>query len=96
MRDHWSYDRAKRIGNDGTRWHFVSRNAFGLPYEEQPVEYYFRNDERTVFGVLRFAHRKDNPYRDYKTVINKIMNNAEFRESLLDSDTKDIWHRNWK
>lgn len=98
MDDYWIYDREKRVGHDGIRWHFVRREVRNPPrdYDEQPIEYYFRNDERTVFGVLRFERRKDVPYRGYMTLINKIMNNAEFRESLLDLDTKGIWNRNWK
>lgn len=67
-----------------------------IPYEERPFEIYFRDDERTVFGVLRFERRKDNPYRDYEMMVNKIMNDADFRNSLVDPETESIWNRNWK
>lgn len=80
------------------RWHFVSRYFLGgdTDFGEQPYELYFRNDERTEFGLVRFERRKDNPYRDYETLVNKIINNIEFRKTLLKPDTEDIWNRNWK
>lgn len=46
--------------------------------------------------MLRFEKRKDNPYRNYEILVNKIMNNDEFRKTLLDAETKDVWNRNWK
>ncbi len=29
-------------------------------------------------------------------MINKIMNDVDFRESLLAPETKSMWNRNWK
>ncbi len=94
----WSYDKDARLDKKGNRWHFVRRDIVNrqLPYEDQSFEIYFRDDARTEFGVLKFPRRKENPYRDYMTMINKIMNDTEFRKSLLDSETKSVWRRNWK
>jgi len=58
---------------------------------EQPYALYFRDDERTVFGVLRFERSKDNPYSSFATVTRKIMDDAEFRESLIDEGSKKVW-----
>lgn len=94
----WFYDKQKRIDKKGKRWHFVHRDWDGLesPYEEQPDEYYFRDDARTVFGVLRFEKRKENPFRSYEVMANKIMNDAEFRNTLLAPETKSVWSKSWK
>jgi hypothetical protein len=96
MGEMWSYDKVKRLDNKGQRWHFVSRYFFIEGVEDTPYELYFRNDERTECGLLRFERSKDNPYRDYVAVVTKIMNNARFRESLLDPETKDVWNKSWK
>lgn len=98
MNDTWSYDKDKRFDKKGKRWHFVYRsiNDTDTAYEERPSEVYFRDDDRTVFGLLRFEKRKDNPYRDYLTVITKIMNNDVFRQTLLNPDTEQIWQKGWK
>lgn len=94
----WSYDKTKRLDNKGKRWHFVNHYLWGTKgsSENQLFELYFRNDERTEFGLLRFERREDNPYRDYETTIKKIMNNSEFRKELLKPETEIIWNRNWK
>lgn len=94
----WSYERKKRCDRTGARWHFASRlpcRSDG-PWEEQPFELYFRSDDRTEFGVLRFEHRKDNPYRDYEAMVTKIMNDEGFRRTLLDAATADVWLKSWK
>ncbi len=59
--------------------------------DEQPYALYFRNDERTVFGVLRFERSKDNPYSSFATVTRKIIEDAEFRVSLMDEGSKKVW-----
>ena len=94
----WSYERKQRVNKRGARWHFVSRSVVDpeAPYEERPFELYFRNDDRTEFGVLRFERRKDNPYRDYVACVTKIMNDSDFRQTLLDPDTASVWRRSWK
>jgi hypothetical protein len=94
----WTYEKQKRFDKKGRRWHFVYHDLDGsnIPYEEQPIEFYFRDDERMMFGVLRFERRKDNPYRDYEVMVNKIMNDADLRNSLIDPETESIWNRNWK
>jgi hypothetical protein len=94
----WSYERKRRRDKTGMRWHFVSRSIIDpdVPYQERPFELYFRNDDRTEFGPLRFEKRKDNPARNYEALVFKIMNNAEFRRSVLDPDTKNVWRRSWK
>ncbi len=63
---------------------------------EQPFEVYFRNHEKTVFGVLSFERYTDIPYRKVEMIENKIMNNDEFRKSLIDPETESIWKRKWK
>ena len=94
----WNYDKDARFDRKGNRWHFVRRDIMNneLPYWEQPFELYFRDDARTEFGVLKFDRRKDNPYRRYMTMINKIMNDKEFRKTLFDPETKSVWRRSWK
>ena len=70
---------------------------FSVPEgQDEPREIYFRNDIRTEFGVIRFERLQDNPYRDYVTLVNKIMNNDEFRSSLLRPETEIVWKKNWK
>ncbi len=59
--------------------------------DEQPYALFFRDDERTVFGVLRFERAKDNPYQSLDTVTRKIMDDGEFRATLLDDDSKRVW-----
>src|SRR5438445_4553226 len=94
----WSYERKRRRDKKGTRWHFVIRWVVDpeIPYEERPFELYFRNDDRTEFGLLRFERRKNNPYRDYEAIVTKIMNDAAFRRPLLDPETASVWRRTWK
>ena len=98
MKDSWTYDKAKRFDKKGDRWHFARRDFYetDIAYDDRPVEVYFRSDDRSTFGVLRFEHQKDIPYRSYEAMINKIMNDLRFRESLLAPETKSIWNRNWK
>ena len=59
--------------------------------DEQPYALHFRNDERTVFGVLRFDRSKDNPYPSLATVARKIMDDDDFRLSLIDEGSKRVW-----
>jgi hypothetical protein len=98
MSEMWSYDKMKRLDLKGRRWHFVHHYTWGEKgsSENQPFELYFRNDERTEFGLLRFNRQEDNPYRNYDITINKIMNNVEFRKTLLNPETEAVWNRNWK
>ena len=63
----------------------------GRASDEQPYELYFCDDERTAFGVLRFERSKDNPFRSLATVTRKIMDDDEFRETLIDDKTKRYW-----
>jgi hypothetical protein len=97
MKETWSYDKEKRVDKKGNRWYFVRHDVIdNCPYEERPVEWYFRNDNRTVFGVFRVDRQKEIPYRDYETMIRSIMNKTEFRETLVDPETQAIWQKNWK
>ena len=97
MKDLWSYDKTKRFDRNGQRWHFVMRYFHSIAEgEDEPREIYFRNDDRAEFGILRFERVQDNPYRDYVTIVNKIMNNVPFRRLLLDPETASIWKKNWK
>ena len=96
MDDHWSYQRGKTYDKQGVRWHFVYRFFEVSPGEDEPREIYFRNDDKTEYGMLRFERLKDNPYRDFETIINKIMNNRPFRMPLIDMDTAREWSKGWK
>jgi hypothetical protein len=98
MKQMWTYDKDKRFDQKGDRWHFVRCDFYDtdVAYEDRSVEIYFRSDDRSTFGVLRFERQKDIPYRNYEVMINKIMNDVPFRESLLVPETKSIWNRNWK
>ena len=80
------------------QWHFVHHYIWekDVNSDESPFELYFKNDDRTEFGLLRYEKRKDNPYRDWEKLFEKIMNNTEFRKTLLNDETKSIWNRNWK
>ena len=97
MKEFWSNDKTRHTDRRGKRWHFVQRYIFetSTPCED-PYELYFRNDDGSEYGVLRFERRKDNPYRDYNLVVTKIMNNRTFRRTLLDPETKAVWRKNWK
>ncbi len=92
----WSYNKTKQFDNNGKRWHFVSHYIFLKDENDEPFEIYFRNDERTEFGLIRFERRKDFPYRNYEVLANKIMNNSDFRKTLLNAETEDVWNKNWK
>lgn len=93
MTELWSYEKKKRVDSRGTRWHFMHHDVVvaDLAYEERPYELYFRDDAGTTFGLLRFERRKDNPYRDYELIVRKIMEDSEFRKTLLDPSTKGFW-----
>jgi hypothetical protein len=52
-------------------------------------ELYFRDDERTVFGVLRFGPAS--PFPGLATVARKIMYDAEYPAGLLDDESKKVW-----
>jgi hypothetical protein len=93
VKELWSYEKLKRLDANGKRWHFMSHDVWlpDIPYEEQPFELYFRNDAKTVYGLLKFERRKDNPYRDYDLIVRNIMDDKRFREGLLNPDTKVVW-----
>lgn len=97
MKDHWSYDKKKHLDNSGEQWHFVWRSFIDedTPYEERPVEVYFRNASRTYFGCLRIEHSKDNPYK-YEKLVEKVMRSPEFREEHKSLETENVWSKNWK
>jgi len=98
MKEMWTYDKAKHFDKEGGRWHFVRLDFYEthVIYEDRRVEIYFRSDDRSTFGMLRFERQKDIPYRSYDVMITKIMNDARFRESLTAPETKSVWNRNWK
>jgi len=96
MSETWSYDKVRRFDGNGKRWHFVSVTRFPAGANSHEYEVYFRDDERTEFGLLRFERFADNPYRDLDAIAAKIMNNAEFRGTLLNPETEDVWLKSWK
>ena len=96
MRDEWTYHRTKKYDKHRMRWHFVTRYFHPNEDEDEPREVYFRNDDETEYGMVRFESIKDMPYRDWDFLMNKILTNLPFRRSLLAEDTKSIWRKNWK
>jgi hypothetical protein len=91
--DIWSYQEKRYVSRRGDRWHFMFHHQQlpQVPADEQPYALYFRSDDRSEFGILRFDHAKDNPYRDLSTVTRKIMDDAAFRATLLDPATEGVW-----
>lgn len=96
MQDEWTYHRAKKFDRHRVRWHFVTRYFYAAEGQDEPRELYFRNDDATEFGMLRFEKLQDNPYRDWDAIVTKILNNVPFRRSLLDEETAAVWKKNWK
>mgnify|MGYP000016900826 CR=1 FL=1 len=97
MNEHWSYSTKKRTDKSGEKWHFVTRNFMdsNVEYAESPVEYYFRNDSRTYFGMVKFERRKDVPYM-FEKFTEKVMFNSEFRQNNEKPESKSAWSKNWK
>jgi hypothetical protein len=89
----WSCQPKKFRDKRGGRWHFMFHDRYldDRAPDEQPYALYFRNDGSTVFGVLRFDRAKDNPYQSLATVTRKIMDDTEFRATLLDEASKKVW-----
>jgi len=89
----WSLHQKKFYDCNGGRWYFLFHHLYltDREPEEQPYALYFRNEERTVFGVLRFEHSRDNPYISFATVARKIMEDTEFRSSLVDEGSEKVW-----
>ena len=96
MVEDWTYHRAKKFDRNRVRWHFVTRYFHVDEGADEPRELYFRNDDSTEFGMLRFEKLQDNPYRDWDAIVTKILNNVPFRRSLLDEETASVWKKNWK
>lgn len=96
--ENWSYDRSKRISADGTQWHFVTHDFpyDDIDYDEAGFEIYFRDEHRSVYGVVKFERRKDFPYSNYEKFVEKIMNNKDYREQYLASDSSTVWLKSWK
>ncbi len=97
MREHWSYSKEDHKDTKGQRWHFVTCSYMDdeLDYSETPIEIYFRNDERTYFGSVRFERKKENPYR-FEKLVEKVMKSEDFRQKCLDPESNSVWSRNWK
>ena len=89
----WSSHTKKFHDRNGSRWYFMFHHQYieDRAPDEQPYALYFRNDERTVFGVLRFERSKDNPYPSFAAVARKIMDDDAFRESLIGEGSKKVW-----
>jgi len=103
MREAWDYDRQKWADEKGKRWHFAQHHTWEADVEhwyedrtgDRPYVLYFRDDARTIFGVVKYPRCRDNPYQ-YDKLRQKIMNDAEFRSKFVDPKTKKIWRRSWK
>jgi hypothetical protein len=98
MSELFSYEKKKRVDEQGRRWHFVYHDLGdeSVPYDERPYELLFRDDERREFGRIRFDRRKDNPFRDYEALVVKILGDPKFRLSLSDPASENLWRRSWK
>ena len=97
MREHWSYSKQNYKDSKGQKWHFVTCSFMSdeLDYSETPIEIYFRNNDRTYFGCIRFERKKDNPYK-FAKLAEKVMANQEFREQCIAPESEEVWSRNWK
>jgi len=97
MRDHWSYDNSNYLDSNGEQWHFVWRSFLSetVPYEERPVEIYFRNEARSFYGLIRFENSKDNPYK-YEKLVEKVIRNREFRQTHEKPESETVWLKSWK
>ena len=91
--DTWSAHIKKFHDKHGGRWYFMFHHRYldDREPDEQPYVLHFRNDERTIFGVLRFEHSKDNPYASFAAVTRKIMDDDDFRALLVDDGSKKVW-----
>ena len=89
----WSSHTKKLHDKNGGRWYFMFHHRYldDRAPDEQPYALHFRNDERTVFGVLRFERSKDNPHGSFAHVTRKIMDDEAFRSSLLDEGSQKVW-----
>lgn len=94
--EEWTYHRTKRYDKKRMRWHFATRYFYVAEGEDEPREVYFRNDDTTEYGMLRFERLKDNPYRDLDQIVTKIMSNKPFRKSLHTEVAANIWRKDWK
>ena len=96
VKDEWTYHRGKKFDRNRMRWHFVTHYCYVDEGTDEPRELYFRNDEETEFGMIRFDRIKDFPYRDWDFLMNTIMSHVPFRRALLEEGTRGIWKKNWK
>lgn len=97
MREFWHHSKFKHLDKKGQQWHFVTCDYMSdeIEYKDSPIEFYFRNDDRTYYGMLRIEKRKDNPYR-FEKLVEKVMANEGFRGKCYAPSTEDIWSRSWK
>jgi hypothetical protein len=58
-------------------------------YHLVQCELYFRDDDRTVFGVIRFGPASSFP--GLETVTRKLLHDAAYRASFLDDESKAAW-----
>jgi hypothetical protein len=96
IRDEWTYHRTKLYDKQRMRWHFVTRYFHVEDGEIEPRELYFRNDDETVFGMIRFENIKTFPYRDWNFLKNKLLTNSAFRQPLIDDETRSVWKYKWR
>ena len=103
MREEWSYDRKRWIDRKAGRWHIAEFWRWNSEAEhwyeeragERSYDLYFRNEDRTIYGVIRFPRSRDNPY-GFDKLKEKIMNDVEFRKEYIDQSTKRVWKKGWK
>ena len=89
----WSPHVKKLHDPAGNRWYFLFHHQFlaDRAPDEQPYALHFRNDDRTVFGVLRFERANENPHGEFTAVTRKILDDPAFRASLIDSTSHKVW-----
>ncbi|MDR3457074.1 MAG: hypothetical protein P4N60_06480 [Verrucomicrobiae bacterium] len=89
----WSPHTKKFHDLEGGRWYFMFHHRYldARAPDEQPYALHFRNDDRTIFGVLRFERANENPHGDFTAVTRKILDDPEFRASLIDEASRKVW-----
>ena len=103
MPDGWDYDRKKRLDKKGNRWHFAEHWTWKGDAKfwyldrtgDRSYDLYFRDDARTIFGVIKFARTRDMSY-GFDKLKEKIMNDPKFRQPLIAPGTKRVWLKSWK
>ena len=83
----WHYYKKKYYDKRGRRWHFMTHNV--MLESDQQFDLYFRDDDRTVFGVVRYGPK--DAFAGLETVTRKLMHDTAYRARFLDDESKAVW-----